>query len=170
MRNTKQSAKIEIDIDCNHPGWTAEKDDVTVIVQDCCTKAIQKSGIDKKTKIIEVSILLTGDDFIKELNSNYRSKDKPTNVLSFPSYDFEAGHYENLDNYVVLGDIILAFETIKKEAIEQEKTFINHLLHLVVHGTLHLLGYDHIDDVDAEVMESLEISLLTDMGVENPYS
>ncbi len=170
MKNTKHKADIEIDISCNHSDWENEGAGLFSVVKDCCIKAIQKTSINENTDSIEVSILLTSDEFIKELNTNYRSKEKPTNVLSFPSNEFQAGNYEDIEDYIVLGDIILALETIKCEAAEQNKEFMDHLRHLVIHGTLHLLGYDHIEENQAEAMESLEISLLTEMGIENPYS
>ena len=92
----------------------------------------------------EASVVLSDDFFIQTLNSDYRKKDSPTNVLSFPQ------------ELPLLGDIVLAHETIAREADEQGKSFEEHLTHLSIHGTLHLLGYDHIDDDDAQEMEDLE--------------
>lgn len=109
----------------------------------------------------EVSVLLCDDARIQELNKKYRQKDKPTNVLSFPQEDLHFGH---------LGDVILSFDTIEKEAREQKKTFSDHVTHLVVHGVLHLLGYDHEEEGEAQRMESQEVVLLEAMGVENPYT
>jgi len=106
----------------------------------------------------EVSILLTSDKKIRQLNKQYRNKDKPTNVLSFPQN--EPG---------MLGDIALALETIKREAAEQEKTFKDHFTHLFVHGVLHLLGHDHMEKSEQRKMEKLEIKILTSLGISNPY-
>lgn len=106
----------------------------------------------------EVSILLTNDTRIQELNRDFRDKDKPTNVLSFPSEEED-----------FLGDIAISFNTLEKEAEEQDKEFTHHFIHMLIHGTLHLLGYDHITDEEAEEMESLEIKILDDMGIKNPY-
>lgn len=104
------------------------------------------------------SILLTNDDHLQQLNRDFRGKDKPTNVLSFPSVDEE-----------YLGDIAIAYETLAREAEAQEKTFHHHLTHILIHGVLHLQGYDHETDAEAEEMESLEIKILADMGIKNPY-
>lgn len=107
----------------------------------------------------EISLVFADDAFIQDLNKRYRNMDKPTNVLSFPQ-----------DDGINLGDVILAFETIKKEAAEQDKTPQDHLTHLIVHGTLHLLGLDHENDDEAHQMESLEITVLEALGVKNPYA
>ena len=118
--------------------------------------------IDKAVKACisegEISIVLADNNFIQNLNHVYRGKDKPTNVLSFPQ-----------DEPGLLGDVILAYETIEKEANEQEKSFEDHLTHLIVHGTLHLLGHDHEDDKEAKEMEALEIEILEKLGIKNPY-
>ena len=106
----------------------------------------------------EVVIQLSNDDEVQALNARFRGKDKPTNVLSFP--DGEDGR---------LGDIILAYETIAREATEQHKRFKDHLAHLVVHGVLHLQGYDHETERDANRMEDKERMLLAAMGIADPY-
>ncbi|MCP4395322.1 MAG: rRNA maturation RNase YbeY [Alphaproteobacteria bacterium] len=122
----------------------------------------------------EVSILLTNDTHIQELNRDYRGKDKPTNVLSFASLDDEENtevtNLENSDSPLILGDIIIALETTKNEATEQSKTLENHFCHLIAHGSLHLLGYDHMNDEEAEKMEKLETEILTEFGIGNPYN
>ena len=105
-----------------------------------------------------VSILLTDDDRIRQLNNDFRSKDTQTNVLSFPSGDD-----------LFLGDIAISFTTLHTEADLQDKEFYAHFMHILIHGILHLLGYDHIDDDEAEEMEAVEIKLLEDMGIKNPY-
>lgn len=105
----------------------------------------------------EVTLLLADDAFMRRLNHTYRGKDKPTNVLSFEG---EGEH---------LGDIVLAFETIEREAREQQKSFHDHAVHLTVHGVLHLLGHDHENEKDAEAMERLEIKILKKLGISNPY-
>ena len=106
----------------------------------------------------KLTILLTNDNHIQQLNRDFRNKDKPTNVLSFP--DGEDGY---------LGDIAIAYETIKREAEEQQKEIHHHFIHMLVHGLLHLKGYDHETDKDAEEMEALEIKILADMGIKTPY-
>ncbi len=112
---------------------------------------------------IEISVVLMSDAQIRELNRDHRGMDKPTNVLSFPLNEPHA----ILEN--TLGDIILALEIIQREAKAQEKSFETHLTHLVLHGFLHLIGYDHENDDDAEEMEALEILILSELGIKNPY-
>lgn len=107
----------------------------------------------------EVSVTYTNSEEIHSLNKHYRNVDKPTNVLSFPC-DYANG---------MLGDIVLAIDVVEKEAKEQNKKFEDHFIHLVVHSFLHLLGYDHIDESEAEEMEALEIEILKKLGISNPY-
>lgn len=111
----------------------------------------------------EVSIRLTDTAEIHELNRQYRGKDQPTNVLSFP-----ADLPEALD-IPLLGDIVICAQVVEQEAKEQQKTVISHWAHMTIHGMLHLLGYDHIDDDEAEIMEALETRIITGMGFPPPY-
>ena len=107
----------------------------------------------------EVSIALIDDAEMQTLNRDFRGKDKPTNVLSFPNPGPDNG----------LGDIVLARETLIREASERDLETVHHLTHLLVHGFLHLLGYDHQNDDDAQEMEGLEVTLLRGMDIDNPY-
>jgi probable rRNA maturation factor len=121
---------------------------------------------------IELCIALESNKEIHRLNKEYRHKDKPTNVLSFPLHDIKPGqniekYLEN--NHIYLGDIVFGFETVEKEIEIQKKSFINHFSHLIVHSTLHLLGYDHEKDIDAEKMEALEVKILNNLNIPSPY-
>ncbi len=123
----------------------------------------------------EVCLVLTNDAEIEALNRTWRGKDGPTNVLSFPAEpdeDFGVEYKGDTDiaEDRVLGDVILAFETITREAAKQEKAFRNHVVHLLVHGVLHLLGYDHQTDEEAGQMEDLERSILAALDVADPYA
>lgn len=113
----------------------------------------------------EISLLFTDDAAIRRLNADWRGIDKPTNVLSFPGSPPRGMVYGPL-----LGDIVLAQETVAQEAGLEGLTFDHHLTHLIVHGLLHLFGYDHIDDAEAEVMESLETAILGSLGIGDPYA
>ncbi|MDK9764977.1 rRNA maturation RNase YbeY [Vibrio sp. D420a] len=111
----------------------------------------------------ELTIRIVDTEESHQLNHEYRGKDKPTNVLSFP---FEAPPGIELD---LLGDLIICRQVVEKEAAEQNKPLLAHWAHMVVHGSLHLLGYDHIEDDEAEEMESLETEIMQAMGYEDPY-
>jgi len=111
----------------------------------------------------QLTIRIVDEDEITELNRTYRDKDKPTNVLSFP---FEAPPGVELP---LLGDIIICAKVVQAEAVEQGKTLQAHWAHMVIHGCLHLLGHDHIEAEEADLMEGLEIRLLADLGYANPY-
>lgn len=111
----------------------------------------------------EVTIRIVDSEESQQLNHEYRGKNKPTNVLSFP---FEAPPGIEMD---LLGDLIICRQVVEQEANEQGKPLMAHWAHMVVHGSLHLLGYDHIEDDEAEEMESLEIEILDKMGIANPY-
>lgn len=113
----------------------------------------------------EVSVLLTDDAHIRLLNRDHRGFDKPTNVLSFPQDDPDADAYGPL-----LGDIVVAHETVVREAIDGGLPFSHHLTHMVVHGFLHLIGYDHLHDDEAEEMERLETDILSALGIPDPYA
>jgi probable rRNA maturation factor len=112
----------------------------------------------------EISLVFSSDAEVRALNAAHRGKDKPTNVLSFP-IDEEADPLGPL-----LGDIVFAYETVEREADELAIEFLSHLTHLCVHGFLHLLGYDHIEWDEAEKMESVEIAILAQLGIDNPYA
>lgn len=120
-------------------------------------------------KAVAVSILLTDDASIKTINRKHRGKNKPTNVLSFPQYDTLDDFKASREPMLHLGDIIVAYETVAREAKAESKTIQDHFTHLLVHGFLHLLGYDHMNDRDAGVMESLEVRILKKIGINNPY-
>lgn len=117
----------------------------------------------KAQQVFELTIRLAEIKESQELNYQYRDKNKPTNVLSFP-FEVPEGVELNL-----LGDLIICSDIVEQEANEQNKAIIDHWAHLVIHGCLHLVGFDHISDDEAEEMESLEISILAKLGINNPY-
>jgi probable rRNA maturation factor len=122
--------------------------------------------------LVEVAIRMTDDAEVQALNRDYRGKDKPTNVLSFPQYypgDF-AVLTNTDDGEILLGDIVLALETCMREADDKGIAVADHAAHLIVHGMLHLLGYDHLDDASGDAMEALETKALASMGLADPYA
>lgn len=121
------------------------------------------SAVDKFQSQAEVTVRIVDDSESHQLNLEYRGKDKPTNVLSFP---FEAPMGIEMD---LLGDLVICKQVVEQEAKEQSKPLMAHWAHMVVHGSLHLLGYDHIEDEEAEEMESLETEIMQSMGFDDPY-
>jgi probable rRNA maturation factor len=128
-----------------------------------------------KRRVFEINIILTDDANVKTLNKTYRGKNKPTNVLSFPQINLQKFRRTSLDvfplkNAIPLGDIVLAFQTIRAECLKQDKSLESHVIHLIVHGTLHLLGYDHMRAGEAKAMEKLECDILAALGYPDPYN
>lgn len=154
---------IAVDILADSPLWGEAEEwraDVEAAVAMAATAADAEIAEDA-----ELSLLLTDDAAIRLLNRDHRGLDKPTNVLSFPQDDPEAEAYGPL-----LGDIAVAHETVTQEAIEEGISFRDHFLHMIVHGFLHLVGYDHMNDDEAEEMEGLETAILARLGIANPYA
>ena len=146
-------------------GWRSEPDAEAVIQRAIATAA---EIADADTGEAELAVMLTDDAGIRTLNKNWRGIDKPTNVLSFPALP-PTGPAGPDDAPRILGDIAIAFETTRSEADDEQKPFDHHLSHLAVHGFLHLIGYDHEADDDAEAMEALETEILAQLGIPDPY-
>jgi probable rRNA maturation factor len=161
--NSLPATEVLIVADC----WNAEADAEAVIF-----RAIEAAAamVDADTGDAELAIMLTDDAGIRTLNQNWRGIDKPTNVLSFPALQPPAGADEPDDMPRMLGDIAIAYETTRREADDEQKPFANHLSHLAVHGFLHLVGYDHEKDGEAEQMETLERDILATLGIADPYA
>lgn len=122
--------------------------------------------------LVEIAVRLTDDAEVHALNRDFRGKDKPTNVLSFPQVqeDLLTTLSNSDDGEILLGDIVLARETCAREAAEKGISLEDHATHLIVHGTLHLVGYDHMDEAEATAMEALEVKALASLGIANPYA
>ena len=161
---------IAIDSDAewdSSSGWDA-------LVRHAAEAAIAESAFPQLTsspRSIELSVRLTSDEEVKALNAEWRGKDKPTNVLSFPQADpQELEGLQPEGPELMLGDLVLAHGVCAREAEEKAIPLHDHAAHLVVHGTLHLLGYDHCDDAKAIEMEQREVRALARLGIANPYS
>lgn len=144
-----------IDVEIEDEAWGRDLRDIEALVTAAATAALaaaQREGA--------VVVLLTDDAGVQDLNLRFRGKDSPTNVLSFPAPETPEDH---------LGDIALAHGVCVREAAEQGKTLAHHLQHLVAHGVLHLVGYDHENDADAEDMEGLERVVMAGLGAPDPY-
>lgn len=129
------------------------------LFQQWVDTVLKNQGLDAQ----ELTIRVVDEEESRELNHQYRDKDKSTNVLSFP-FEAPPGIEMNL-----LGDLVVCAQVVEKEAKEQNKPLAHHWAHMIVHGTLHLLGFDHIEDAQAEEMESLEIALLAKLDIDDPY-
>lgn len=150
--------------------WFRVLPNANQLATDVIQRAVRESG--KVHSNSEVSVVFSDDRELHLLNKEYRGIDKPTNVLSFPGPELEPedpNTYTVRDRPHVLGDIVLSLETTQREANEQSKELKHHVAHLLVHGALHLLRYDHENDADAEVMENLERKVLAGLGIGDPY-
>lgn len=143
------------------------------LVRNAAEAAIAESAFPQlaaSSRAVEISVLLTGDDKVRDLNAEYRGKHKPTNVLSFPMADCDDLRDATIAGpELLLGDIIVARGVCEAEAAEKGISVEAHAAHLLVHGTLHLLGYDHHEDGEAEDMEAREVRALARLGISDPY-
>jgi len=145
-----------MDIAVQFDDWQEELSDIDALAARTVSQILEHL---ENPKLGELSLALVSDADIQTLNRDYRQKDKPTNVLSFP----DEGPAP------LLGDIVLAFETVKREAAEKSISLENHTAHLIIHGFLHLQGYDHETEDEAAKMEALEIAALAALNIDNPY-
>jgi probable rRNA maturation factor len=149
-----------IEVEIEDPAWTSALPDPAKVCERA-GQAVLDQIAPSDSEEAGVTVLLTADGEVAELNERFRHKAGPTNVLSFPAP-------ANPENH--LGDLCLAYGVCAREAGEQGKSLEHHLIHLVAHGVLHLLGYDHETDGEAEAMEALERSILESLGVPDPYA
>ncbi|HMF25521.1 MAG TPA: rRNA maturation RNase YbeY [Pseudolabrys sp.] len=155
----RRASPPQIDIHMQSPLWEAQP-----LAKKTVRDAIREAASTLSTTEGEVGIVLTDDSAIAKLNRDWRGIDKPTNVLSFPASGHKAG-----DGGRLLGDIIIAYETLKRECDDENRIFLHHLAHLTVHGFLHLVGYDHQTDPQATQMERLERRIMIRLNMPDPY-
>ncbi len=144
-----------IDVEIEDPAWVLASRDAA----DVARRAADAIGA--TSSLGDVTILLTDDATVRDLNRRFRDQDRATNVLSFPAAATAAGQ---------LGDLALAYGVCAREAAARNKTLASHLSHLVIHGVLHLLGYDHVDDAEADRMEAVERTILASLDIADPYA
>ena len=156
----------DIAVEIRSGGWTDEIGDAEALVLRAANRGLDMAP--EADGACELAIVLADDGFVRELNRDYRGMDKPTNVLSFACED-DPGDVVAPGAPRMLGDIIVAFETSRREAAEQGLSFSDHLSHLIVHGILHLVGYDHETDDQAAEMERREVEILSRLGIDDPY-
>jgi probable rRNA maturation factor len=155
---------VEIALDLRAPAWASALPDAEAI----CERAIEAAYAVAALPAGEISLVLADDAFIRTLNRDHRGKDSATDVLSFPQMDDRKKGAARAGP-VLLGDVVVAYETAARDAQAAGVTLANHLAHLVIHGALHLAGHDHEDEREAEVMETLESDALTRLGIADPY-
>lgn len=162
--------ELNLDLYIKSPKWRQ----YPALTSKIAIRKIIKATLDKVdfykyVKAVELSIMLTDDVEVQKYNAEYRGKDKPTNVLSFPVEQLTPNQYAECSDYMLLGDAMFAIETIVNEAKEQNKNIKDHFTHLLVHSVLHLLGFDHEVEADRLIMEKLEVEILTSFGIVSPY-
>jgi len=156
---------LELDILPEDPRWQSAVPDFEALVEASVAAALDAAD---EVEPVSVTVVLADDAVVQDLNRTWRGEDKPTNVLSFAARDGDTPMPP--EGPEPLGDVILAFETCAAEASREGKTLADHLCHLVVHGVLHLLGYDHEDPDEAAEMEVLETQILKGLGIADPYA
>lgn len=164
--------EADITVQLLSPEWKPALKPYCKTVREICTMALQNTKLARLPCRFTMAVVLADDALIKDLNYQYRGKNKATNVLSFPSvggFETQAAKLTKGHKEWELGDIVLSYATVAREAQKQGKSFRHHAMHLLVHGTLHLLGYDHENESDAEAMEGKEIKILEKLDVKNPY-
>jgi probable rRNA maturation factor len=160
-RGRSQHAPV-VDIMVNSTRWNARRG-----LKPLLRRAVTEAAATLSTSDAELAIVLTHDSAIRRLNRQWRGKDEPTNVLAFPAPQ-PSGSPPHLPR-IPLGDIVIAYQTLAREAAAERKPFGHHLAHLAVHGFLHLSGHDHATAAEAAAMEGLEVAILARLGIPNPY-
>lgn len=162
---TSRRLPVRIVVSVAARGWPRVSA-LRALARDCVAAALAEAPIAKAPRPPELSVVFSADAAVRDLNARWRGMDKPTNVLSFPAFPWSGQGAPP----PMLGDIVLAAETVRAESVLESKSFDHHLTHLVVHGLLHLLGYDHETDDDAEEMEALERRILARLAIADPYA
>ena len=172
MNDAPGSSSLHIAVSVHDPAWLDAVEDLTDRARSAVRTALEQASGDGPPgggRALEISLVFTDDAEQRALNRDYRHQDRTTNVLSFPNMD-DAADEVAAGQPQLLGDVVLARETVAREAVAQGKSLADHTTHLVVHGLLHLLGHDHQQPAEAAEMESLEIRILAALGIADPYA
>jgi probable rRNA maturation factor len=165
--------KLNIDMDIQEKAWLANLSDLKVLVIRVSNSFVSYIKLNKYADTIEFSLIFMNNAGIEKLNLQYRAKDKPTNTLSFPAQELNIKEIDKIkfpDRFLILGDLVFSYAIIEDEAKEQNKSFVDHFTHLLIHGLLHLIGFDHEENDEAEEMERIEVAILATLGIESPYN
>lgn len=160
---------LDLSVQLHTPEWRKVLRPYTKTVRNVCEAVLAETVGATQGRTYEIAVVLADDAFIRTLNHQYRGKDKPTNVLSFPDEYFLPLTANHQPLTTSLGDVVLAYETLEREARAQGKSLKAHAIHLLTHGVLHLLGFDHMEEKEAARMEKMEIKILKKQGIANPY-
>ena len=162
---------IEVAVLCEAPWPETDWEGLAQRAAEAAIAASPQSSLTRTAATIEIAVRLTCDDEVQTLNRQYRQQDKPTNVLSFPMVqpDLIESLGNTDDGEILLGDIALAHGVCAHEAVEKAVSLEDHAAHLIVHGVLHLLGHDHMNDLDADAMEAIERAAMASLGLHDPY-
>lgn len=171
MPMSKTIDVLNIDYLIEDPRWKLRA--LKPRTREAVQAVLQHLGYYKSLHKCALTVLLTGNDKLQQLNQDFRKQKQPTNVLSFPSYTLHKGNFtpilESKDKFPYIGDVAVSYDCVYIESKDQAKDFMNHYLHLIIHSVLHLLGYDHIKPTQAKEMENIEIKILAHLGINNPY-
>ena len=164
--------KLNLGLITTYQPWRIEPFAKKKPISHIITETLKSLPAFHNIKEVEVALLLTDNDKMQELNTEFRKTNKPTNVLSFPDAEIKPQdllEFTAAKEYIYIGDIAVGYDIIVQEAIDAGISTHDHFTHLLVHGVLHLIGYDHMNDEDAEEMMNLEVQILKKLGVKNPY-
>jgi probable rRNA maturation factor len=164
--------EIILEKNITYNNWETRIPNIKYDLDQLVLTTLEYSNLLPLTKEIEIALHFCSDAEIREVNSSFRNQDKPTNVLSFPTESITNGVFDPqsiYDGYLMLGDIFIALETLEKESTQLAIDFADHFAHLLVHSILHLIGYDHELDEEAELMQKLEIDILAKFGIKCKY-
>jgi probable rRNA maturation factor len=153
-------------LEIEDPRWLPALPNVAELIEKAVGLAL--ADIEHDSRTIEVGVRLVDDGTIQALNRDWRGRDKPTNVLSFPMGD--PGPVTDPDFPWLIGDIVMSFDTVLAESVRDGKALDHHVVHLAIHATLHLIGHDHEDEAEATAMEAAEVKLLAGLGIPDPYA